>query len=166
MERWVEHFSLLYSKQNMVCNSALDAVESLAVMHELDAEPTLQELDAALARMTSGKAPGSDGIPPDLLKQCKKELLPLLHDLLIKCWRKGSVPQDMKDSNIVTLYKNKGARNDCNNYRGISLLSVVGKLIARVILARLQLLADRIYPESQCGFRAGRSMKKTLLISL
>ena len=41
----------------MVCNSALDAVESLAVMHELDAEPTLQELDAALARMTSGKAP-------------------------------------------------------------------------------------------------------------
>ena len=39
----------------------VDAVESLAVMHELDAEPTLQELDAALARMNSGKAPRSDG---------------------------------------------------------------------------------------------------------
>ena len=67
------------------------------------------------------------------------------------------MPQDMKDSNIITLYKNKGARNDCNNYRRISLLSVVGKLIARLVLARLQLLDDRIYPESQCGFRAGRS---------
>ena len=72
MERWVEHFSILYSKPNMVCNSALDAVESLAVMNELDAEPTLQELDAAQARMTSGKAPGNDVIPQDLLKQFKK----------------------------------------------------------------------------------------------
>ena len=157
MERWVEHFSLLYSKQNVVCDSALDAIQSLPVMHELDTEPTLQELDTALTSMSSGKAPGSDGIPPDLLKHCKKELLPLLHDVLIKCWREGSVPQDMKDCNIITLYKNKGARNDCNNYRGISLLSVVGKLIARVILVRLQLLAEKVYPESQCGFRAGRS---------
>ena len=126
-------------------------------MHELDAEPTLEDLGAALACMSSGKAPGNDGIPPDLLKQCKKDLLPLLHDVLIKCWKEGSVPQDMKDCNIVTLYKNKGSRSDCNNYRGISLLSVVGKLIARVILVRLQLLAERIYPESQCGFRAERS---------
>ena len=36
-------------------------------------------------------------------------------------------------------------------------LSVVGKMFARVVLARLQILADRIYPESQCGFRSGRS---------
>ncbi|GAA6095370.1 uncharacterized protein LOC118407100, partial [Tachysurus ichikawai] len=41
-----------------------------------------------------------------------------------------------------------------NNYRGISLLSIVGKAFR---LARLQTLASRIYPESQCGFRAGRS---------
>ena len=63
----------------------------------------------------------------------------------------------MRDANIVTLYKNKGDRSDCNNYRGISLLSIVGKAFAWVLLKRLQLLADRIYPESQCGFRAKRS---------
>ena len=63
----------------------------------------------------------------------------------------------MRDSKIVTLYKNKGDRSDCNNYRGISLLSIVGKVFARVVLARLQVLADRVYPESQCGFRAERS---------
>ena len=63
----------------------------------------------------------------------------------------------MRDSKIITLYKNKGERNDCNNYRGISLLSIVGKVFARVILIRLQKLAERIYPESQCGFRAERS---------
>ena len=63
----------------------------------------------------------------------------------------------MRDAKIVTLYKNKGDRSDCNSYRGISLLSIVGKVIARVILARLKVLAARVYPESQCGFRAGRS---------
>ena len=52
---------------------------------------------------------------------------------------------------------NKGERSDCNNYRGISVLSSVGKVFARVILLRLQKLAERIYPESQCGFRAERS---------
>ena len=64
----------------------------------------------------------------------------------------------MRDAKIVTLFKNKGDRSDCNNYRGISILSsVVGKVFARVVLTRLQILAGRIYPESQCGFRSGRS---------
>jgi sorting nexin-29 len=63
----------------------------------------------------------------------------------------------MRDATIVTLYKNKGDCSDSSNYRGISLLSIVGKVYARVILNRLQLLAERVYPESQCGFRAGRS---------
>ena len=63
----------------------------------------------------------------------------------------------MRDAKIITLFKNKGERSDWNNYRGISLLSVIGKVFARVILIRLQKLAERVYPESQCGFRAGRS---------
>ena len=40
----------------------------------------------------------------------------------------------MRDAKIITLYKNKGERSDCNNYRGISLLSVTGKVFAKVIL--------------------------------
>ena len=44
-----------------------------------------------------------------------------------------------------------------NNYRGISLRSIVGKVFDRVILIRLQKLAERNYPESQCGFRVERS---------
>ena len=62
--------------------------------------------------------------------------------------------QDMRDAKIVTLYKNKGERSDCNNYRGISLLSTVGKVYARVMLARLRQLGQDVYPEPQCGFRA------------
>ena len=103
------------------------------------------------------KAPGNDGIPPDLSKHCKTTSLFPLHEVLCQCWQEGAVPHDMRDSKIITLYKNKGERNDCNNYKGISLLGIVGKVFARVILIRLQKLTERIYPESQCGFRAKRS---------
>ena len=67
------------------------------------------------------------------------------------------MPQGMRDANIVTLYKNKGERGDCNYYRGIFLLNIVGKAFACVALKKLQSLADRVYPKSQCGFRAKRS---------
>ena len=157
MNRWVEHYSELYSRENMVTPSALDSIESLPTMEELDAVPSEGELSKAIDSLASGKAPGSDSIPPDLLKQCKTSLLQPLHELLCQCWEEGAVPQDMRDAKIVTLYKNKGERSDCNNYRGISLLSIVGKVYARVLLTRLQKLAERVYPESQCGFRAGRS---------
>ena len=60
----------------------------------------------------------------------------------------------MRNAKIITLYKNKGDRSDCNNYRGISLLRIVGKVFARVVLVRLQFLTERIYTESQCGFRS------------
>ena len=56
----------------------------------------------------------------------------------------------------------QGQRNDCNNYRGVSLRSIVGKIFDRVILIRLQKLAERIYPESQCGFCAERSTINTI----
>ena len=61
------------------------------------------------------------------------------------------------DSKMITLYKNKGTRSDCNNHMGISLLGIAGKVFARVILLRLQNLAERVYLVFQCGFRTKRS---------
>ena len=153
----MEHYSDLYFKQNVVTSAALDAIECLATMEELDTEPTVEELSKAIDSLAAGKAPGSDGIPPDLVKHCKTTLMLPLHEVLCQCWQEGAVPQDMRDAKIITLYKKKGERNDCNNYRGISLLGIVGKVFARVIVVCLQKLAGRVYPESQCGFRAERS---------
>ena len=97
-------------------------------------------------------------LPPDLTKKhCKTTLLHSLHVLLCQCWQEGAVPQDMRGAKIIILFKNMGERSDCNNYRGISLFSIIGKVFAKVILFWLQKLAERVYPESQCGFRGGRS---------
>ena len=157
MKRWVEHYAELYAHENKVTEEALNAVERLPTLDALDIEPTEEDISSELKSLTNGKSPGSDGIPAEVIKCGQTTLLPHLTHLLILCWKEKAVPQDMRDANIITIYKNKGSRGDCNNYRGISLLSIVGKLFARVVLKRLQVLANRVYPESQCGFRAGRS---------
>ncbi|XP_018015422.1 uncharacterized protein LOC108672290 [Hyalella azteca] len=154
--RWFEHYLDLYSNANNVSLEALDAIENFSSLDALDAEPSVEELNKAIDILPCGKAAGEDGIPPEVIKSGKRALLGPLHELLCLCWREGQVPQDMRDAKIITLYKNKGDRSDCNNYRGISLLSIVGKAFARVVLGRLRALADRVYPESQCGFRAQR----------
>lgn len=157
LSRWVQHYSDLYSQDRQFATDALDNFPQHEMAKELDGLPTEQELSAAIDSLKKGKAPGEDGIPPDLLISLKDCLFPHLYDLLLKCWNEGSFPSDMRNAKIVTLYKNKGDKGDCNNYRGISLLSVVGKVFARVVLMRLQHLAERVYPESQCGFRSSRS---------
>ena len=67
------------------------------------------------------------------------------------------MPDDFHDALIVSLYKKKGSRSDCGNYRGISLLSVAGKIFARIILNRLITVSEQTLPEVQCGFMPSRS---------
>ena len=71
-------------------------------------------------------------------------------------WSTENIPTDLIDPNITILYK-KGDRSHCGNYRGISLLSVVRKVFADIILQRLKNLAELIYAQSQSGYRSGRS---------
>lgn len=54
----------------------------------------------------------------------------------------------------MAIYKNKGGKNHCNNYRIMSLLGIAAIVFARVALNRLQKIAERVCPESQCGFKS------------
>ena len=47
---------------------------------------------------------------PDLIKHCKTKLLLPLHEVLCQCWQEEAVPEDMRDSKIITIYKNKGEK--------------------------------------------------------
>ena len=52
-------------------------------------------------------------------------------------WRKEAFPEEFKDATIIHLFKRKGNSQVCDNQQGISLLSVAGKILARVLLNRL-----------------------------
>ena len=84
------------------------------------------------------KAGGKSGILPELVKSSG----PCLSD------------------NILDLFPvpipKKGDLTSCDNWRGISLLDVFGKVFAKVIQQRLQQVVEEVVPDSQCGFRKER----------
>jgi hypothetical protein len=66
------------------------------------------------------------------------------------------LPDQWKESIIVSIHK-KGDETDCNNYRGISLLSTSYKMLSNILLSRLVLYVDEIIGDHRCGFRHNRS---------
>ena len=108
--------------------------------------------------LSSGKAPGSDAIPAEIYKAGGPPVTEKLTELFYNMWRKEAIPQEIKDATIIHLLKRKGNPQVCDNRRGISLLSVAGKILASVLLNRLNehLEQSGLLPESQCGFRKNR----------
>ena len=85
---------------------------------------------------------------------------PVLHQKLVdifqSIWQQGIVPQDFKDALIIHLYKRKGNHQQCDSHHGISLLSITGKVLARVLLNHLTTHLERgLLLESECGFCMG-----------
>ena len=73
--------------------------------------------------------------------------------------RRLFIPQYFKDVSIIQLFKRKGNQHQvCDNHRGISLLSIAGKILAKILLDCLNAHLDQaeLIPESQCGFRKDR----------
>ena len=100
----------------------------LPIMEEWQATPTLEEIGKTIYSLTYGKAHGNDGISQTWSSTARPPFCSLYLTPFAKCWSDGGVPQDTRDARIVTLCIKKGVRSNCNNYRGISLLSIVGKL--------------------------------------
>ena len=81
--------------------------------------------------------------------------------------RQGIVPEQWKDVIITVLHKSKD-RRVCDNFRGISLINVIGKILERVIQNRFVTYCEdtpRVLPPSQFGFRSARSTQDCILLS-
>ena len=101
MERWVEHYSELYSRVNVVSDEALIAMESLSIMDELDSETTLEDINQALDQLSSDKA-------PEMMAYLLKSLSVQKEHSSKNYMRyfanaREKVTQDTRDANIVTL---------------------------------------------------------------
>lgn len=157
LARWAEHFNSLLNTPSVVEFQTFTALPQEPIQVDLDMPPSLEEIEAAIHHLSIGKSPGMDGIPAELLKAGGKPIALQLRSLFDKIWMHGSLPNELRDASIVHLYKRKGPRSVCDNHRGISLLSVPGKVLAKVIAHRLyKFVADPFLSESQCGFRPGR----------
>ena len=81
---------------SFVTEAALTATEYLPTLEELKSEPTLEELNKALDSLATGKAPGKDGIPPEVLKCVKGPLVEGQHEIPCQCRREGAVWQNIR----------------------------------------------------------------------
>jgi len=110
-------------------------------------EPSETEIEMSVKKLKNFKSPGIDNIPAELIKAGGTALIKELHKLISAIWRKEELPKKWKTSIIVPIYKKKGDKSDCNNY----------KVLSNILLIRLSVYVDEIIGDHQCGFRRNRS---------
>ena len=117
---------------------------------------TVTEVNEAIHKLKNGKAPGDDGVCPEMLKAEDTVTPQLLCQILQKIWDSEEAPSEWKTGTIVKMPK-KGDLENCNNWRGITLLSLTSKIFSRIILQRITTAVDGILRQEQAGFRKGKS---------
>ncbi|KAK3539603.1 hypothetical protein QTP70_010243 [Hemibagrus guttatus] len=147
---WKEYFEDLLNPTDTP-----SVVEPGAEDSEVDSFITQAEVTEVVQQLLGGKAPGVDEIRPEYLKSLDVVGLSWLTHLCNIAWRSGTVPLDWATGVVVPLFK-KGDRRVCSNYRGITLLSLPGKVYSRVLERRVRPLVEPRIQEEQCGFRPGR----------
>ena len=97
-----------------------------------DVNLTVYEVQAVLEALDVTKATGSDGIPARLLKETAEVIAPSLCCLFNKSLNTGTLPDEWKLANVVPVHK-KGNAEYTENYRPISLLPIVSKVLERCV---------------------------------
>ena len=110
----------------------------------------------AIRQIKSVKLAGPDNIPAEALKANIIATAKILHILFSKIWDEEQVPTDWKEGHLIKIPK-KGDLSKCDNYRGITLLSIPGKVFNRVLLNRMKDSEDTQLPDQQAEFRKDRS---------
>ena len=117
-----------------------------------------------LSKIDVSKACGPDGMSPHVLKQCATQLAPSLSLLFNKSMSLGRVPTAWKEANVTPVYK-QGGKNEVSNYRPISLLSLVSKVMERCIYDHMYEFVRPHISESQHGFLKAKSCTTQLVES-
>ena len=122
LRRWKQHFGTVLNTPSMFSKDMINSFPSYAVRDGMACIPSLQEVRDVLSLIAGGRAGDGSG--------------------------KGEVvPQDWRDALLVPVPK-KGDLSLCDNWRGISLLDVVGKVFAKVIQQRLQAVVEEVVADS------------------
>ena len=110
-----------------------------------------------IKKMKDNKSSGVDGIPPKLLQEIVEQISTPLTKVFNLSLEKGIVPSEWKEANITLLFK-KGSKNKPENYRPVSLTSVVCKLLETLIRDHMVefLVKHKLINTSQHGFLKAR----------
>ena len=125
---------------------------------------SLEDLQTAIAKLKSRKAPGPDGVLNELFMMLDDQNSLKLLEFYNNIWERGDVPNEWKEAIVVSIYKGKGADTDPANYCPISLLNSIYKLFAAMLQSRLANQHESHIRATQYGFRAKRGTMHPLFI--
>ena len=130
------------------------------VLHPIAKEEVINVID----KLDSAKGTGPHSIPTDILKFIKFIISESLSDIINLSFKTGIYIENLKVSKIIPIYKGKGSNLSCSNYRPISLLSNIDKIVEKLMFKRLYsfLSKYKVIYNLQFGFRENHSTTHAL----
>jgi hypothetical protein len=125
---------------------------------------SVEEVVKAIRALPKGKAPGHDGIPMEFFQECEKEIAPDLHQAFTAMLNEGETSAFI-NKGIITLIPKSGDHARLNNWRPITLLRSIYKILAKLLTGRLQAILPNIIRQNQTGFMEGRSILDNIFIA-
>ena len=116
------------------------------------------EIKWALGSTTISNVSRGDGIPAELFQILKDDAVKLQYSICQQIWKTQQWPQAWKRSVFIPIPE-KGNAKECSNYRTIALIAHAGKVMLKILQARLQQYVNRELPDVQAGFRKGRGTR-------
>ena len=119
---------------------------------------TEREVHDLIKCIDTSKATGPDGISPKLLHEAGIAIVPSLTKLINLSLSTAKVPLKWKQANVIPIFK-KGEKSDVNNYRPVSLLSCVNKIMEKIVFKHVYnyIRDNNLISSHQSGFKPGDS---------
>jgi hypothetical protein len=157
---WEEYIRNLYDQENRPKEIEMESEEMVS---DDEKGPTIlqSEVERAVHDMRRRKATGDDDIPADVLKELGEDGMKTLTKLVNKIYISGEWPKDLLEVTMIPLKKKKQAMK-CSDHRTISLISHVGKIMARILSKRLEHRIEEVMGEDQFGFRKGKGTRDAI----
>lgn len=152
--RWREYFDELLNIPSDVNNETDDVPENDANTSRL-IRIKKTEIVAAIKKLKTNKAPGTDSIQTELFKVNPTITAEALHEHIVEAWENEHFDNEWKRGVIVKIPK-KGDLKKCGNWRGITVLNAINKVVAQIILQRITEHIESQLRDEQAGFRANR----------
>ena len=149
-----------------VTNSTQDESQQEQTNEELTTLFTIDEIKTAIKKLKNNKASSIDLILNEHLKTLSQMLSPILVNLFNLIFDTGIFPETWTLGMINPIYQNKGDIKDPSNYRPITLLSCLGKVLSAVLNTRIQnyIEENHLLNDCQSGFRKDHSTTDNIFI--
>ena len=154
------YFKSLYSQPRM--NNDFQIESFLATLNlptitneqndKLLSEIKIEELNAVISKLKTGKSPGADGFTSEWYRTMKEALAPVLLRTFNWVLKKKEIPASWRHAIISVLPKDGKDKLECSNYRPISILNIDYKLFTTVLSKRIENILPELIHLDQTGF--------------